>query len=37
MKIKKFTFNPIMENTVVGWDEQSHEAAVVDPEMNDEQ
>ena len=37
MKIKKFTFNPFMENTFVVWDEQSHEAAVVDPGMNDEQ
>ena len=26
-----------MENTFVVWDEQSHEAAVVDPGMNDEQ
>ncbi|MCH8032575.1 MAG: MBL fold metallo-hydrolase [Bacteroidetes bacterium] len=37
MKIKKFTFNPFMENTFVVWDEQSHDAAVVDPGMNDEQ
>ena len=36
MKIKKFTFNPFMENTFIVWDEQSNEAAVVDPGMNDE-
>jgi len=36
MQIKKFTFNPFMENTFVVWDEQSHEAAVVDPGMSDE-
>ncbi len=36
MNIKKFTFNPFMENTFVVWDAQSHEAAVVDPGMSDE-
>ncbi len=36
MQIKKFTFNPFMENTFVVWDEKSHEAAVVDPGMSDE-
>lgn len=36
MTIKKFTFNPFMENTFVVWDEQSHEAAIVDPGMSDE-
>jgi len=36
MKIKKFTFNSFMENTYVVWDEQSCEAAVIDPGMNDE-
>ena len=36
MQIKKFTFNPFMENTFVVWDEQSHKAAVVDPGMSDE-
>ncbi len=36
MNIKKFTFNPFLENTFVVWDEKSHEAAVVDPGMSDE-
>jgi glyoxylase-like metal-dependent hydrolase (beta-lactamase superfamily II) len=36
MKIKKFTFNPFMENTFVVWDEQSREAAVIDPGMSNE-
>jgi hydroxyacylglutathione hydrolase len=36
MKIRKFTFNPFMENTFIVWDKQSNEAAVVDPGMNDE-
>ena len=36
MQIKKFTFNPFMENTFVVWDEKTHEAAVVDPGMSDE-
>ena len=36
MQIKKFTFNPFMENTFVVWDENSHEASVVDPGMSDE-
>jgi len=36
MQIKKFTFNPFMENTFVVWDEKSHEAAIVDPGMSDE-
>ncbi|MCH6576176.1 MAG: MBL fold metallo-hydrolase [Bacteroidetes bacterium] len=36
MKIKRFTFNPFMENTFVVWDEQSHEAAVIDPGMSNE-
>jgi glyoxylase-like metal-dependent hydrolase (beta-lactamase superfamily II) len=36
MQIKKFTFNPFLENTFIVWDEKSHEAAVVDPGMSDE-
>ncbi len=36
MKIKRFTFNPFMENTFVVWDEQSREAAVIDPGMSNE-
>ena len=36
MQIKRFTFNPFMENTFVVWDVKSHEAAVVDPGMSDE-
>ena len=36
MKIKRFTFNPFMENTFVVWDAQSREAAVIDPGMSNE-
>ena len=36
MNIKKFTFNPFMENTFIVWDEKSLQAAVVDPGMSDE-
>ena len=36
MQIKKFTFNPFMENTFIVWDEKSLQAAVVDPGMSDE-
>lgn len=31
MKYISFTFNPIQENTYLLWDEQTHEAAIVDP------
>lgn len=34
MKIKKFTFNSFMENSYVIWDEETNEAAVVDPGMS---
>ena len=36
MNIKRFTFNPFMENTFIVWDEKSLQAAVVDPGMSDE-
>ncbi len=36
IKIKKFTFNPFSENTYIVWDEETREAAVVDPGMFDE-
>lgn len=35
MKIHKFTFNPFLENTYIIWDEETKEAAVVDPGMSD--
>ena len=31
LKIKKFVFNPFLENTYVIWDEKTKEAAVIDP------
>lgn len=31
LKIQKFVFNPFLENTYIIWDEQSREAAVIDP------
>jgi glyoxylase-like metal-dependent hydrolase (beta-lactamase superfamily II) len=36
MNIKKFTFNPFMENSFVVWDKKTHEAAVIDPGMSNE-
>ena len=33
MKIHKFTFNPFFENTYIIWDEETKEAAVIDPGM----
>ena len=35
MKIHKFTFNPFLENTYIIWNEESKEAAVIDPGMSD--
>ena len=35
MKIQKFTFNPFLENTFIIWDEETLEAAVIDPGMSD--
>ena len=35
MKIQKFTFNPFFENTYIIWDDESNEAAVIDPGMSD--
>ena len=34
MKIQKFTFNPFLENTYIIWDEETLEAAVIDPGMS---
>ena len=31
LKIKKFVFNPFLENTYLIWDEKTKEAAVIDP------
>ncbi len=31
IKIKVFTFNPFSENTIILWDEQSNESAIIDP------
>lgn len=33
MKIKKFTFNPFLENTYLLWDELTYSAAIIDPGM----
>jgi len=35
MKIQKFTFNPFFENTYILWDNDTKEAAVIDPGMSD--
>ena len=35
MKIHKFTFNPFFENTYIIWEEETKEAAVIDPGMSD--
>ena len=31
MKVKVFTFNLFSENTIIIWDEETHEAAIIDP------
>jgi len=36
LKIKKFTFNPIAENTFLVWDTETLEGIVVDPGMYDD-
>lgn len=35
MKIQKFTFNPFLENTYLIWDEETLEAAIIDPGMSE--
>jgi hydroxyacylglutathione hydrolase len=36
VKLKKFVFNPFIENTFVVWDDHTKECAVVDPGCSDE-
>lgn len=36
MKIKKFVFNPFGENTYIIWNEQSGDAAIIDPGMSNQ-
>ena len=36
VELKKFVFNPFMENTFVVWDKETREAAVIDPGCSDE-
>ena len=33
MKISRFVVNPFGENTYILWDDKTHEAAIVDPGM----
>lgn len=35
MRIKSFVFNPFQENTYIIWDEQSCDAAIIDPGCSD--
>lgn len=35
MQIKKFTFNPFLENTYLVWDKSTLEAAIIDPGMSE--
>lgn len=36
LKIQKFTFNPFAENSYIIWDEETKEAAIIDPGCYDE-